>query len=69
MCIPASPGNVSGVCTSRRRTKPNTWGEFGARVETGLTDGLVLNLDLSGTTGGGALGTVLHGGVGVVLKF
>jgi hypothetical protein len=38
-------------------------------VETGLTDGLAFDLDLSGTTGGGSLGTVLHGGAGVVLRF
>jgi probable HAF family extracellular repeat protein len=61
--------NVSGVGTSTANNEADTWGEFGARVETGLTDGLALDLDLSGTTGGGALGTVLHGGVGVVLKF
>src|SRR5277367_4865856 len=40
------------------------WG-FGAnsaRASRGLTDGLALDLDVNGTTGGGALGAVLHGG-------
>jgi probable HAF family extracellular repeat protein len=61
--------NVSGVGTSTATNEADTWGEFGARVETGLTDGLALDLDLAGTTGGGSLGTVLHGGVGVVVRF
>jgi hypothetical protein len=39
--------------------------------EAGLTDQLALDLDLdlSGTTGNGSLGRVLHGGAGVVLRF
>ena len=47
----------------------DTWGEFGARIETRLTEQLALDVDFNGTTGGGPLGTVLHGGVGVVLRF
>ena len=46
----------------------DTWGEFGARIEARFTDRLALDLDLNGTTNG-ALGTVLHGGIGVTVEF
>jgi T5SS/PEP-CTERM-associated repeat protein len=61
--------NVAGVGVGTAGNEADTWGEFGARIEAGLTDGLALDVDLNGTTGGGALGTVLHGGVGMVYKF
>lgn len=60
---------VDGIGTLRADGENETWGEFGARVEGTLTDGIVLNLDINGTTGGAAGETALHGGVGVVYKF
>jgi len=60
---------VSGVGASTATNGNDTWGEFGGRLEGQVTDNLALDLDLTGTTGGGALGTVLHGGVGVTLTF
>lgn len=60
---------VDGIGTLRADGQNETWGEFGARVEGTLTDGIVLNLDINGTTGGAAGETALHGGVGVVYKF
>jgi len=61
--------NVPLVGITEAGNEADTWGEFGARIETRFTDQLALDLDLNGTTGGGALGTVLHGGVGAVYKF
>ena len=34
-----------------------------------MTDNVALDLDLTGTTGSGALGTVLHGGAGLTYRF
>jgi hypothetical protein len=59
----------TGIGTLAAANEADTWGEFGGRIEAGPTDQLALDLDLSGITGGGALGTVLHCGAGVVLKF
>jgi outer membrane autotransporter protein len=60
---------VSGVGSSSANNGTDTWGEFGGRVTAGLTKNIDLNLDLNGTTGGGALGTTFHGGVGVTYSF
>ena len=61
--------NVPLVGITEATNEADTWGEFGARVETRLTDQLALDVDFNGTTGGGALGTILHGGAGVVYRF
>ncbi|MGA8494391.1 MAG: hypothetical protein WB764_02840 [Xanthobacteraceae bacterium] len=61
--------DVSGVGIGTAGNEADTWGEFGGRIEAGLADGLALDLDINGTTGGGALGTVLHGGAGLVYRF
>ena len=60
---------VAGIGTMQASSPDTTWGEFGARVETQFTDHLALDLDLNGTSGGGAMGTALHGGAGVSYKF
>ena len=61
--------NVSGIGTTTAANKADTWGEFGTRLTAGLTSNLDLNLDLNGTTGDTALGTAIHGGVGVSYRF
>jgi hypothetical protein len=60
---------VSGVGSSSANNGTDTWGEFGGRIESQLTDNIALDLDLTGTTGGGVLGTAIHGGVGVTYTF
>jgi probable HAF family extracellular repeat protein len=60
---------VAGVGSTEANNGTDTWGEFGGRVTAGLTKNIDLNLDLNGTTGGGALGTAIHGGVGVTYSF
>lgn len=49
--------------------KTEVWGEFGARLEAQLTDHLSLNMDISGTTGGGLIDTAVHGGLGLTYRF
>jgi hypothetical protein len=61
--------NVPGVGLTGGANGADTWGEFGARIETRFTDQVALDLDLNGTTGGGALGTTLHGGGGMSYRF
>jgi Autotransporter beta-domain len=61
--------DVPGVGNVSAANEADTWGEFGARIETQLTDQLALDLDLNGTTGGGALGTSVHGGAGLSYRF
>jgi fibronectin-binding autotransporter adhesin len=58
-----------GAASTNTNDSTDMWGEFGARIEARFTDRLALDLDLNGTTGGGTMGTVLHGGVDVVLRF
>ena len=60
---------VAGVGSSSASNGTDTWGEFGGRVTAGLAQNIDLSFDLNGTTGGGALGTSLHGGVGVTYSF
>lgn len=57
--------SVSGIGRMNASSVEMTWGEFGARAEMQLPDNLSLALDLNGATGGGALGTTLHGGASV----
>jgi T5SS/PEP-CTERM-associated repeat protein len=47
----------------------DTWGEFGARFEIHVTKQSALYIDLTGTTGGGGIGTALHGGGGITYSF
>jgi probable HAF family extracellular repeat protein len=61
--------SVSGVGVSTAANQGDTWGEFGGRIESQLTDRVALDLDLTGTTGSGALDTVLHGGAGLTYRF
>jgi hypothetical protein len=60
---------LGAASTDAATDSTDIWGEFGARIEARVTEQLALDLDLSGTTGGGAMGTVLHGGLDVVLRF
>jgi probable HAF family extracellular repeat protein len=60
---------VAGVGASTAANETDTWGEFGGRLEGQLTTHVALDLDLTGTTGSGALGTVFHGGVGLTYWF
>ena len=57
-----------GAVSTDASDSTDMWGEFGARIEARFTDRLALDLDLNGTTNG-ALGTVLHGGIGVTVEF
>ena len=60
---------VPGVGITAAGNEADTWGEFGARLESQLTKKVALDVDLNGTTGGGALGTILHGGAGLSYRF
>jgi T5SS/PEP-CTERM-associated repeat protein len=66
---PGLTATLPGIGAIAAPDGADTWGEFGGRLETRLAEQLALDLDFSGTTGGGALGTVLHGGVGVTFEF
>jgi probable HAF family extracellular repeat protein len=60
---------IAGVGAEAAANRGETWGEFGARVETRLTEHLALGFDVDGTTGGGEIGTTVHGSVGLTYKF
>lgn len=60
---------VSGVGTIEAEDKSHTWGEYGARLETKLTDEASLNFVVNGTKGGSGIGNNTHGGVSVSYKF
>ena len=60
---------VAGIGSATATNTSDTWGEFGGRLEAQMTDNVALDLDLTGTTGSGALGTVLHGGAGLTYRF
>lgn len=60
---------VSGVGTIEADSKQQTWGEYGARLETRLTDEASLNFVVNGTKGGSGIGNDTHGGVSVSYKF
>ena len=60
---------VPGIAPMEAANSTDTWGEFGGRIETRFTERLAVDFDVNGTTGGGAIGTVLHGGVDVMLRF
>ena len=60
---------VDGVGGMTASNESDTWGEFGARLETHITEQASFYVDLSGTTGGGGIGTVLHAGAGLTYSF
>ncbi len=55
--------------TASSANTAETWGEFGGRLSAELTKNLSLDFDVNGTTGGDALGTSFHGGMGVSYAF
>ncbi len=60
---------VSGAGTVEAEDKQETWGEYGAKLETKLTDAASLNFIVNGTKGGSDIGNDTHGGVSVSYKF
>jgi hypothetical protein len=61
--------NVAGIGTSTASFERATWGEFGARVESQLTEHIAVNFDITGTTGDNEMDTAIHGGVGLSYRF
>ena len=51
-------GNVAGVGFSGEADTSGTWGEYGARIEAGVTDDTAISVGVSGTTGDAA---AMHG--------
>ena len=60
---------VASLGTSTAANVTDTWGEFGGRIEGQVTSNLAFDVDINGTTGGGDMGTAVHGGVGMSYKF
>ena len=60
---------VPGIGTSAAANTGDRWAEFGARLESHLTERLALDLDVTGTSGDNALRTAIHGGGGLSYSF
>lgn len=60
---------VSGIGTMQAQGEQFTWGEYGVKLEAGLTDAISLNFIMNGTKGGSGIGNATHGGISLSYKF
>ncbi|HEX3666828.1 MAG TPA: hypothetical protein VHU23_16510 [Rhizomicrobium sp.] len=60
---------VDGLGSMTAANIADTWGEFGARLESRITEKAAFYIEVSGTAGGGGIGSAVHGGAGLSYHF